>query len=384
MRDWLDWPFFESRHRELAARLDAFTNLSAVKQIDHHDVDAACRKLARGLGDARLLTAAVAPAEGDEDAIDSRSVCIAREALAYADGLADFVFAMQGLGSGAIAIAGSPELKRAVLPKTRAGEWLAAFALSEKEAGSDVAAMSCAARLEGDDYVIDGEKTWISNGGIADVYTLFARTGEAPGARGLSAFVVFPDDAGFSVQERIDVIAPHPLATVRFENCRIPASRRLGAPGEGFKIAMRTLDIFRASVAAAALGFARRALDEALAHARNRKMFGATLGDLQLTQAALGEMATEIDAAALLTYRAAWRRDVQKLPTTREAAMAKMTATETAQRVIDRAVQMFGARGVRTGEIVERLYREVRALRIYEGATEVQKLIVARDVLRGR
>jgi len=384
MRDWLDWPFFESRHRELAARLDAFTNLSAVKQIDHHDVDAACRKLARGLGDARLLTAAVAPAEGDEDAIDSRSVCIAREALAYADGLADFVFAMQGLGSGAIAIAGSRELKRAVLPKTRAGEWLAAFALSEKEAGSDVAAMSCAARLEGDDYVIDGEKTWISNGGIADVYTLFARTGEAPGARGLSAFVVFPDDAGFSVQERIDVIAPHPLATVRFENCRIPASRRLGAPGEGFKIAMRTLDIFRASVAAAALGFARRALDEALAHARNRKMFGATLGDLQLTQAALGEMATEIDAAALLTYRAAWRRDVQKLPTTREAAMAKMTATETAQRVIDRAVQMFGARGVRTGEIVERLYREVRALRIYEGATEVQKLIVARDVLRGR
>jgi len=384
MRDWLDWPFFESRHRELAARLDAFTNLSAVKQIDHHDVDAACRKLARGLGDARLLTAAVAPAEGDEDAIDSRSVCIAREALAYADGLADFVFAMQGLGSGAIAIAGSRELKRAVLPKTRAGEWLAAFALSEKEAGSDVAAMSCAARLEGDDYVIDGEKTWISNGGIADVYTLFARTGEAPGARGLSAFVVFPDDAGFSVQERIDVIAPHPLATVRFENCRIPASRRLGAPGEGFKLAMRTLDIFRASVAAAALGFARRALDEALTHARNRKMFGATLGDLQLTQAALGEMATEIDAAALLTYRAAWRRDVQKLPTTREAAMAKMTATETAQRVIDRAVQMFGARGVRTGEIVERLYREVRALRIYEGATEVQKLIVARDVLRGR
>ena len=271
-----------------------------------------------------------------------------------------------------------------MLPKTRAGEWLAAFALSEKEAGSDVAAMSCAARLEGDDYVIDGEKTWISNGGIADVYTVFARTGEAPGARGLSAFVVFPDDAGFSVQERIDVIAPHPLATLRFENCRIPASRRLGAPGEGFKIAMRTLDIFRASVAAAALGFARRALDEALAHARTRKMFGATLADLQLTQAALGEMATEIDAAALLTYRAAWRRDVQKLPTTREAAMAKMTATETAQRVIDRAVQMFGARGVRKGEIVERLYREIRALRIYEGATEVQKLIVARDVLRGR
>ncbi len=316
--------------------------------------------------------------------IDSRMACVAREALAYADGLADFAFAMQGLGSGPIAIAGTPELKRAVLPKVRSGEWLAAFALSEKDAGSDVAAASCAARLDGDAYVIDGEKTWISNGGIADVYCLFARTGEAPGARGLTGFVVFPDDPGFSIVERIDVIAPHPLATLRFENCRIPASRRLGAPGGGFKLAMQTLDIFRSSVAAAALGFARRALDEAVAHARARRLFGGALADLQLTQAALGEMATEIDAAALLTYRAAWRRDVQKLPTTREAAMAKMTATESAQRVIDRAVQMFGGRGVRRGEIVESLYREIRALRIYEGATEVQKLIVARDVLRGR
>jgi acyl-CoA dehydrogenase len=384
MRDWLDWPFFEARHRELAARLEAFVNLSAVKQIDHNDIDESCRRLVRSLGDSRLLTAAVAPPEGDEDAIDSRSVCIAREALAYADGLADFAFAMQGLGSGAVAIGGSPELKRFVLPNTRSGEWVAAFALSEAEAGSDVAAMTCAAQPDGEHYVIDGEKTWISNGGVADVYTLFARTGEAPGARGISAFVVFPEDAGFSAPERIETIAPHPLATLRFESCRIPASRRLGAPGEGFKIAMRTLDIFRASVAAAALGFARRALDEALAHARSRKMFGATLADLQMTQAALGEMATDIDAAALLTYRAAWRRDVQKLPTTREAAMAKMTATETAQRVIDRAVQMFGARGVKRGEIVEKLYREIRALRIYEGATEVQKLIVARDLLKGR
>jgi len=271
-----------------------------------------------------------------------------------------------------------------VLPKVRSGEWLAAFALSEKEAGSDVAAMSCTARADGDDYVIDGEKTWISNGGIADVYTLFARTGEAPGARGISAFVVFPDDPGFGIADRIDVIAPHPLATLRFANCRIPAGRRLGAPGGGFKLAMQTLDIFRASVAAAALGFARRALDEALSHARSRHMFGATLGDLQLTQAALGDMATDTDAAALLTYRAAWRRDVQRLPTTREAAMAKLTATETAQRVIDRAVQMFGGRGVRKGEIVESLYREIRALRIYEGATEVQKLIVARDLLKPR
>ena len=268
------------------------------------------------------------------------------------------------------------------MPKVRRGEWLAAFALSEKEAGSDVAAMACSAREDGNGYRLDGEKTWISNGGIADVYTVFARTGEAPGARGISAFLVFPDDPGFSIAERIDVMAPHPLATLRFEGCRLPADRRLGAPGEGFKIAMRTLDIFRASVAAAALGFARRAFDEALAHAKSRKMFGATLADLQLTQAALGDMATDIDAAALLTYRAAWRRDVQKLPTTVEAAMAKMTATETAQRVIDRALQMFGGRGVRRGEIVESLYREIRALRIYEGATEVQKLIVARELIK--
>jgi acyl-CoA dehydrogenase len=289
---------------------------------------------------------------------------------------------MQGLGTGAIGLSGSEELKAAVLPKVTSGEWLAAFALSEKEAGSDVAAMACAARADGDSYVLDGEKTWISNGGIADVYTVFVRTGEAPGTRGISAFVVFADDPGFSIVERIDVIAPHPLATIRFDSCRIPASRRLGAPGEGFKIAMRTLDIFRASVAAAAIGFGRRALDEALDHARTRKMFGATLGDLQLTQAAFGDMATAMDSASLLTYRAAWRRDIQKLPTTKEAAMAKMTATENAQVVIDKALQMFGGRGVRSGEITEKLYREIRALRIYEGATEVQKLIIARELLK--
>ncbi|MGB7121915.1 MAG: acyl-CoA dehydrogenase family protein, partial [Bradyrhizobium sp.] len=338
----------------------------------------------RAMGEAGLLNCAVAPPDGDVATIDSRSICLSRESLAYADGLADFAFAMQGLGSGAIALGGSPELRNKVLPKVRAGEWLAAFALSEKQAGSDVAAMSCAARADGDDYILDGEKTWISNGGIADVYTLFARTGEAPGARGISAFVVFPDDPGFSIAGRIDVIAPHPLATLRFDACRIPAGRLLGAPGGGFKIAMQTLDIFRASVAAAALGFARRAIDEAVGHARERRIFGSTLADLQLTQAALGEMATETDAAALLTYRAAWRRDVQKLPTTREAAMAKLAATETAQKVIDRAVQMFGGRGVQKGEVVESLYREIRALRIYEGATEVQKLIVARETLKPR
>ena len=324
----------------------------------------------------------VAPVDPDGPPIDSRLVCLARETLAWHDGLADFAFAMQGLGTGAIGLAGPPALRQAVLPRVASGEWLAAFALSEADAGSDVAAMQCAARLDGDDYVLDGEKTWISNGGIADVYTVFARTGEAPGTRGISAFAVFPDDPGFQVAARLHTVAPHPLATIRFSGCRIPASRRLGAPGEGFKLAMRTLDIFRASVAAAALGFARRALDEGLNHAKSRRMFGATLADLQLTQAALGDMATGIDAAALLTYRAAWRRDVQRLPTTKEAAMAKMHATEVAQGVIDRAVQLFGGRGVAVGGITEQLYREIRALRIYEGATEVQKLIVARELLK--
>jgi acyl-CoA dehydrogenase len=380
-RDHLDWPFFEERHRGFAANVDAFAGSAAMTDIDHRDVDGACRKLVKALGDAGLLAAATGSSDG-EPLIDSRLVCIARETLAWHDGLADFAFAMQGLGTGAIGLTGSPVLRAAVLPRARSGEWLAAFALSEKDAGSDVAAMTCTARADGDHYVLDGEKTWISNGGIADVYTVFARTGEAPGTRGISAFVVFADDPGFSIAERIDIIAPHPLATIRFDACRIPATRRLGAPGEGFKIAMRTLDIFRASVAAAALGFARRALDESLAHVRTRAMFGATLADLQLTQAALGDMATGIDASALLTYRAAWRRDVQHLPTTREAAMAKMTATETAQSVIDRAVQLFGGRGVRAGEITEKLYREIRALRIYEGATEVQKLIVARELLK--
>ncbi|HRK24729.1 MAG TPA: acyl-CoA dehydrogenase family protein, partial [Beijerinckiaceae bacterium] len=329
-----------------------------------------------------LLAAAVAEPAGDAATISSLKLCLARETLAWHDGLADFAFAMQGLGSGAIGLAGTPLMRRTVLPRTRSGEWIAAFALSEKDAGSDVAALRCTARREGASFVLDGEKTWISNGGIADVYCVFARTGEAPGARGLSAFVVFADDPGFSIAERIDVMAPHPLATVRLDQCRIPADRLIGAPGEGFKVAMRTLDIFRASVAAAANGFARRALDEALAHAAQRRMFGGCLADLQLTQAAFGDMATAVDAAMLLTYRAAWRRDIQHLPTTREAAMAKMAATETAQQVIDRALQMFGGRGVVRGERVEQLYREIRALRIYEGATEVQKLIIARDLLK--
>jgi len=382
-REHLDWPFFSTEHREAAAALDRFIAGGGLGAVGHGNVDAACRTLVRRLGEGGFLRHCVPKTYGGaSDAIDSRSLCVMREMLAYREGLADFAFAMQGLGTGAISLAGSEDLKRQVLPQVAKGAMIAGFALSEPEAGSDVAALSCAARREGEHFVLDGEKTWISNGGIADLYTVFARTGEAPGTRGISAFVVFADAPGFSIAERIEVIAPHPLARIRFEKCRIPASQLLGAPGEGFKLAMRTLDIFRPSVAAAALGFARRALDEAVAHAKSRKMFGATLADLPTAQSTLGEMATAIDAAALLTYRTAWRRDVQKLPTTKEAAMAKMLATENAQWVIDQALQMFGGRGVAKGEITESLYREIRALRIYEGATEVQKLIIGRELVK--
>jgi acyl-CoA dehydrogenase len=382
-RGLLDWPFFDEGHAALVGELDAWLASRPFEAIDHSDADAACRKLAPMLGAAGVFRH-VAPAVygGRRAEIDSRALCLSRETLAWHDGLADFSFAMQGLGSGAISLAGSSAVKARILPEVARGGLIMAFALSEPEAGSDVAAIACRAVLDGDHYVLDGEKTWISNGGIADVYTVFARTGEALGTRGISAFVVWADTPGFEIAERIDVIAPHPLARIRFRNCRIPIGNLLGEAGQGFKLAMRTLDIFRPSVAAAAIGFARRALDETLAHVKLRRLFGGTLADLQLTQAKLGDMATMIDAAALLTYRAAWRRDVQKLPAIREAAMAKMTATENAQWVIDQAVQLFGGRGVRAGEIVERLYREIRALRIYEGATEVQKLIVARELLR--
>ncbi|HEV7309972.1 acyl-CoA dehydrogenase family protein [Ensifer sp.] len=382
-RDHLDWPFYEDRHRAVAAGLDDFILGGGLGAVNHANVDAACRDLVTALGGAGVLRHCVPKAFGGAcDEIDSRTLCLIRETLAYTDGLADFAFAMQGLGTGAVSLSGSEALKQAVLPKVARGEWISAFALSEPEAGSDVAAMACAARRDGDHFVLDGEKTWISNGGIADVYTVFARTGEAPGTRGISAFVVFAGTPGFRIAERIETIAPHPLARLAFDNCRIPTSQLLGSPGEGFKIAMRTLDIFRPSVASAAIGFARRALDEAVSHAKNRKMFGATLADLPTAQSTLGDMATAIDASALLTSRTAWQRDVQKRPTTREAAMAKMTATENAQWVIDQAQQLFGGRGVRVGEITERLYREIRALRIYEGATEVQKLIIGRELMK--
>jgi len=381
--DHLALPFFDDGHRELASRLDEWGG-SHLAAVDHGDPDGTCRSLVKALGEGGFLRYCVSAAHGGAlPALDSRSLVVARETLARHDGLADFAFAMQGLGSGAITLEGSDALKARVLPKVASGEWIAAFALSEPDAGSDVAAIACAARDDGDAYVLDGEKTWISNGGIADFYCVFARTGEAPGTRGLSAFVVFAGTPGFEIAERIETIAPHPLARLRFADCRVPKAQLLGMPGEGFKLAMRTLDIFRASVAAAALGFARRALDEATAHARQRSMFGHTLADLQLTQAALGDMASEVDAAALLTYRAAWARDVQGRRTTREAAMAKLVATENAQRVIDHALQLHGGRGVQVGSVVESLYREIRALRIYEGASEVQRLIVGRDVLGG-
>jgi acyl-CoA dehydrogenase len=296
--------------------------------------------------------------------------------------LADFAFAMQGLGTGSITLFGSPELKARYLPPVRAGRAIAAFALSEPEAGSDVAAMSCTAVPDGSHVRLNGTKTWISNAGIADHYVVFVRTGEAPGARGLSAFVVDADAAGLTVSERIDVIAPHPLATLTFDGVRVPLTHRLGAPGEGFKVAMATLDIFRATVGAAALGFARRALHESIAHASSRHLFGAPLADLQLSQAAIADSATEVDAAALLVYRAAWSKDMGAARVTREAAMAKMFATEAAQRVIDRAVQLHGGLGVTKGVKVEELYREIRALRIYEGATEVQKIVIARETLK--
>ncbi|WP_107655693.1 acyl-CoA dehydrogenase family protein [Nocardia suismassiliense] len=377
-----DWPFFEDEHRKLAATLRAWA-ADQLAEDGGADLDDRCRQLVRALGDAGWLRHTVAGTAfgGSHDRIDTRAVCLAREILAEHDALADFAFAMQGLGSGAISLAGTEEQKRHYLPRVAAGTAIAAFALSETDAGSDAAALSCAARADGDEFVIDGEKTWISNGGIADFYVVFARTGEDEGARGISAFLVDADNPGLHIAERIDVIAPHPLARLRFDGCRIPATRLLGEPGAGFGLAMRTLDIFRTSVAAAAVGFARHAMAEALARVTSRQMFGGVLADFQLTRAELAQMATTIDATALLTYRAAWQRD-QGRPVTREAAMAKMAATEGAQRVIDAAVQMWGALGVVRDRPVERLYRDIRALRIYEGATEVQQLIIARELLR--
>ena len=379
---YLKWPFFEAHHARLTQSLDAWARQN-IAHAHGPDVDAECRKLVKALGEAGWLRHAVAGTAygGAGEHIDTRAICLIRETLARHSGLADFAFAMQGLGSGAISLAGSEEQKKRYLSLVARGDAISAFALSEPDAGSDVAAMACEARLEGDHYVINGEKTWISNGGIADFYVVFVRTGEAAGSRGLSALIVEAGTPGFEIAERINVIAPHPLARLKFSNCRVPAAQLVGAAGEGFKVAMRTLDVFRTSVAAASLGFARRAMDEALQRATSRKMFGGVLADFQLTQAKLAQMATQIDSAALLTYRAAWLRD-QGENVTREAAMAKMTATENAQQVIDAAVQIWGGLGVVSEQPVERLYREIRALRIYEGATEVQQLIIGRDLIK--
>lgn len=381
---FLAWPFFEERHRRFAGELSLWAGEQVHGLVDHHDVDASCRRIVANLGEAGWLRATVPQAYGGlYPSFDVRTLCLARETLAYQDGLADFAFAMQGLGTGPITLFGSEDLKQRYLPPVAQGRSIAAFALSEPEAGSDVAAMSTTAIPDGPDHVrIDGAKTWISNGGIADHYVVFARSGEAPGARGLSAFVVDTETPGLTIEDRIEVIAPHPLATLRFDNCRVPLANRIGGPGEGFKVAMATLDVFRSTVGAAALGFARRALDEALRHSSSRYLFGAPLSDLQMTQAALADMATLVDTSALLVYRAAWTKDQGAARVTREAAMAKMHATEAAQSVIDKAVQIFGGLGVTKGVKVEELYREIRALRIYEGATEVQKIVIAREILK--
>jgi acyl-CoA dehydrogenase len=385
LEETLSWPFFDDGHRRFAESLARWAD-ATLNTLPHTDLDAACRARVKALGEAGFLKAVV-PAEhgGLNRALDVRTLCLARDILAFRDGLSDFAFAMQGLGTASISLFGSPALKARYLPPVRDGKAIAAFALSEPDAGSDVAALATTAKPDGPAHLrIDGTKTWISNGGIADHYVVFARTGEAAGARGLSAFVVDGDTPGLSVSERIEVIAPHPLATLRFEGVRVPLTNRLGGAGDGFKVAMATLDVFRSTVGAAALGFARRALHETVERAASRKLFGAPLAELQLTQGAIAESASEVDASALLVYRAAWTKDQGAARVTREAAMAKMFATEAAQRVIDRAVQLHGGLGITKGVKVEELYREIRALRIYEGATEVQKVVIARELLKSR
>jgi acyl-CoA dehydrogenase len=381
-RTFLTWPFFTDEHRRLAAELESFVEREIAPLPHEDDVDAQCRMLVRRLGDAGVLRLAVpAPYGGTHERLDVRSLCLARETLARAHGLADFAFAMQGLGTGPISLFGSHALRERYLPPVAAGERIAAFALSEPDAGSDVAAMTTTARRVDGGYEIDGTKTWISNAGIADHYVVFCRFPEA-GERGYAAFVVDADNPGLRVSERIEVIAPHPLGTLVFESCRVDASALVGDAGAGMRVALGTLDVFRSTVGAAALGFARRALDEAVRWTRGRQAFGKALADFQLTQSALGQMALEVDASALLVYRAAWARDEGAGRITREAAMAKLYATEAAQRVIDTAVQLFGGRGVVSGAPVETLYREIRALRIYEGTSEIQKLVIAGQLLK--
>lgn len=380
-RSFLSWPFFEARHRALAEDLEAWSRLH-LDQIDHENVDVACQNLVKALGDAGWLDHSSIDPENPDSKLDVRSLCLIRETLARHDGLADYAFAMQGLGTGAISLFGTLAQKTFWLEKTRAGKALSAFALTEPQSGSDVANISLKAEKERDGYVLNGEKTWISNGGIADVYCLFARTGEAPGAKGISAFIVTPDIPGFEIAERLETISPHPLARISFKDCHVPTSAMIGESGSGFGIAMSVLDVFRPTVAAAALGFARRALDESINRAKNRELFGAPLGSLQMVQGHLADMALDVDASALLIYRAAWCKDMGTERISREASMAKLFATDHAQNVIDKAVQIHGGDGVRKGHIVERLYREIRALRIYEGASDVQKVVIAKHLIQ--
>ena len=378
-KTFLTWPFFEQKHRRLVDELQTWL-AGSFPELQGADTDEKCRVLVAALGEAGFLRhSAIDPDK--PSALDVRSLCLIRETLARHDGLADFSFAMQGLGTGAISLFGTDMQKAEWLPPVRAGKAVSAFALTEPQSGSDVANSTMTAVRDGPDYVLNGEKTWISNGGIADLYTLFARTGEAPGAKGLSAFILPANLPGFEVAERLETIAPHPLALLRFTDCRVPAVNLIGGPGQGFKIAMSVLDVFRATVAAAALGFARRALDETLRRVKQRHINGAPLSDLQMVQGHVADMALDVDAAALLVYRAAWAKDNGAPRVTREAAMAKLFATDQAQCVIDKAVQLHGGDGVKSGEIAERLYREIRALRIYEGASDVQRVVIARQVL---
>ncbi len=379
-KSFLDWPFLEAKHRALHAELESYCERHTT-DVNHQDVDDACIKLVRSMGDAGLLKHS--GLSDENPAIDVRSLCLIRETLARYEGLADFAFAMQGLGTMAISLFGSPQQKSQWLPSVQSGQSLAAFALTEPQSGSDVANIALEARQDGNGYVLNGEKTWISNGGIADVYTVFARTGEAPGAKGLSAFIVPANAEGFVVAERLETISPHPLARLRFTDTPLTADAMIGNPGDGFKIAMASLDNMRATVGAAALGFARRAMDETLQRAKARELFGAPLAELQMVQGHIADMALDIDASALLIYRAAWTKDSGAARITREAAMAKLYATDQAHSVIDKAVQIHGADGVRKGHIIESLYREIRALRIYEGASDVQKIIIARNALAG-
>jgi len=381
---FLQWPFFSDEHRELAARLDDWANrhIPSLTAEEHHDLDGTCKAIVKALGDAGFTSYAVpASAGGQHKKLDVRSLCIIRETLARHNALADFAFAMQGLGSGPISLFGDEAQQATYLNAVATGDKIAAFSLSEPEAGSDVAAMCCSARADGDQWVLNGTKTWISNAGIADFYTVFARTDDTGGAKGISCFIVEAGTPGFEVTERIDLVAPHPLGTLTFSDCRIPRAHLVGEEGRGFGIAMATLDVFRSTVAAAALGMARRALDETLDYTAERNIFGGKLGDLQLVQAKIGEMALGVDSSALLVYRAAWTKDCAAERVTREAAMAKYHATETAQQVIDAAVQLHGGKGVTKGYIVEALYRDIRALRIYEGASEVQTTIIARQTI---